>query len=118
MTQRAATWFPVSQSADVGRLHPRLALGRSAGSINRPQKENKTRTNTARELGIEAVAREVIDFGEPTSGTGEEGWGRKTVSVARVSILDGFALAEGEPPPQESDRSEPPLPVTAPWKCD
>ena len=39
-------------------------------------------------LGIERVWREVVDFGDPVSGTGEEGWGRKRVSVARVSILD------------------------------
>lgn len=63
--------------------------------------ENKTETNatrTCREttkraapgLGIRRAWREVVDFGEPVSGTGEEGWGRKRVSVARVSFLDGF----------------------------
>jgi hypothetical protein len=66
-------------------------------------KENKTGTNEygvshegadrtgilAAELRILRVWREVVDFGEPCSGTGEEGWGRKRVSVARVSILDG-----------------------------
>ena len=61
--------------------------------------ENKTGTNAnelthdrsqpiAPDLGIERVWREVVDFGDPVSGTGEEGWGRKRVSVARVSILD------------------------------
>ncbi|WP_136659054.1 hypothetical protein [Nitratireductor sp. XY-223] len=39
-------------------------------------------------LGIDRVWREVVDFGEPTSGTGEADWGRKRISVARVSILD------------------------------
>lgn len=67
--------------------------------------ENKTGTN-AREvtqeqsksvapgLGIERVWREVVDFGDPVSGTGEEGWGRKRVSVARVSILDADPASE------------------------
>lgn len=61
--------------------------------------ENKTGTNAsevtheqlkpvAPGLGIERVWREVVDFGDPVSGTGEEGWGRKRVSVARVSILE------------------------------
>ena len=67
------------------------------------QKENKTRTKNlvghpfdrvaprqeARELGIEWVWRRVVDFGEPTSGTGDSEWGHKRVSVARVTLLDG-----------------------------
>ena len=71
-------------------------------------KENKTRTNAGgvsvdhsvrtgslrTQLRIERVWREVVDFGEPCSGTGEEGWGRKRVSVARVSILDGPFASE------------------------
>lgn len=67
--------------------------------------ENKTRTNAdevtperskpvAPGLGIERVWREVVDFGDPVSGTGEEGWGRKRVSVARVSILDSFESSD------------------------
>lgn len=66
-------------------------------------KENKTRTNerigealpllevraSAHDLGIERVWREVIDFGEPTSGNGDPDWGRKQISVARVTLLDG-----------------------------
>ena len=67
--------------------------------------ENKTGTNAtnlhggkarrvAPGLGIRRVWREVVDFGEPVSGTGEEGWGHKRVSVARVSILDGSEKAE------------------------
>ncbi|WP_419906470.1 hypothetical protein [Hoeflea sp.] len=67
-----------------------------SGGSNFINQENKTGTKApdtpplplAPALGISRVWREVIDFGEPTSGNGEEGWGRKRVSVARVSILD------------------------------
>ncbi|MEM6462790.1 MAG: hypothetical protein AAF724_12830 [Pseudomonadota bacterium] len=72
------------------------------------QDENKTRTylgepcasatctpeKEADQLGIERVWREVIDFGETGSGTGEEGWGRKRVSVARISLLDGPSMRD------------------------
>lgn len=59
-----------------------------------PAEEPKT---MAAGLQIDRVWREVVDFGEPVSGTGEEGWGRKRVSVARVSILDGPCRPK-EPP--------------------
>lgn len=71
------------------------------------EQENKTGTNTsemtcersvpvAPDLEIERVWREVVDFGDPVSGTGEDGWGRKRVSVARVSILDAPVASKCE----------------------
>ena len=72
-------------------------MAEAAGASNFGDSENKTGTSLsggaggrlAPALGIDRVWREVVDFGEPTSGIGEEGWGRKRVSVPRVSILDG-----------------------------
>ncbi len=77
----------------------------STTPVAQTKKENKTRTidaesepqdlakgrPTAGELGIERVWRAVIDFGEPTSGNGDPDWGRKQISVPRVSLLDGVS---------------------------
>lgn len=64
--------------------------------------KNKTRTKDvdgrqsrlerrllSREIGLERVWRDVVDFGDPKSSGIGDGWGHKRVSVARVSILDG-----------------------------
>lgn len=71
--------------------------------------ENKTRTNiglrdderppagtTAVALGIRRTWRQVVDFGDPKSSGIGDSWGFKTVSVPRVSILDG-QLTNGAP---------------------
>ncbi|MCY6381046.1 hypothetical protein [Hoeflea prorocentri] len=98
MTQRAANLSAVSQTEELDRLQPFPTQEHSARIQKATPKENKTRTAAARDMGIQSVSREVVDFGEPTSGTGEEGWGRKTVSVARVSILDDLPSAQVDPP--------------------
>ena len=57
-------------------------------SIDVPNARSQEQQEKDTDLQFDRVWREVVDFGEPVSGNGEEGWGRKWVSVARVSILD------------------------------
>ena len=98
MMSRSVVSYSPGQPRDVtARLNRADVMAETAGVSNFGNSENKTGTNLrgsaggrlAPALGIDRVWREVVDFGEPTSGIGEEGWGRKRVSVPRVSILDG-----------------------------
>ncbi|MDA4844101.1 hypothetical protein [Hoeflea poritis] len=95
--------YAPDQPEDNTALPERIdGMAEAAGMSYFDNNENKTRTKWCGEarkrlapvLGIDRVWREVVDFGEPSSGTGEEGWGRKRVSVPRVSILDGPARKE------------------------
>ncbi len=51
----------------------------------------------ARQLGIERVWRQVVDFGDPKSSGIGDSWGYKRVSVPRVSIIDGDCRCRNEP---------------------
>jgi|GEM_PF-4105376 len=76
--------------------------------------ENKTGTNEheecetqsrrrplAAELGIERVCREVVDFGDPKSSGIGDSWGYKSVSVPRISLLDGDVSVDAGNPPAD-----------------
>ncbi|MEX3008666.1 hypothetical protein [Hoeflea sp. TYP-13] len=111
MSNRAASKSVPDTCEKDGIQVPTHLTNHASGDSNFNKTENKTRTDInsepipeplppqtlAKDLGIEPVWRVVIDFGEPTSGTGEEGWGRKSISVSRVTILDGPREVEGEP---------------------
>ncbi|MCP4318965.1 MAG: hypothetical protein GY789_23970 [Hyphomicrobiales bacterium] len=114
MTNRAAS-KSISRFGGNGGISEKTSLTkRDSNCSDFNQAENKTRTDLtigtdqnveaakafAAGLCIDRVWRDVVDFGEPTSGTGEEGWGRKRVSVTRVSILDG-PRRQSEPPPDD-----------------